>query len=403
MTRAVVLDSSRLANLIGKVDAQQLSKLVGLFTTTARNDFVACRQHLTEGDGVMLAFAMHKLKSSARTVGAMHFAEIAESVEVAGREARLDDVARLFAELEVALAQVETAARAEIQPLSSVTTPDGRTGCSGRMEASVRSSGRPAGMAGGQMLTKDDILDGIRGNEFEMHFQSKADTLTLQVMGVEALARWRHKGRYISPAVFIAAAEQHDLIEMLSETLLSKALVSSARLAEEGFPLPVSINFFTMWLAVRHLPELIAACVVGTGLKPDDVTLEIPEAGLADDMETALNTLARLRGKGFKLSIDDFGAGSLSLEQLGRLDVEEIKIDGGVVHRATREAAARSVLVSTIEIARELEVTSVAQGVETREHLDLVRDVGCDQVQGWFIAPPMPVADLAVWLQERRQ
>lgn len=406
MTRAVVLDSSRLANLIGKVDAHQLSKLVGLFTTTARNDLATCRRHLTEGDGVMLAFAMHKLKSSARTVGAMHFAEIAESVEVAGREARLDEVARLFAELELALAEVEAAAQADIPSLTSGAMPEGTAGCDRGMEAPVRLPGRPTGMAGRgawPMLTKDDILEGIRGNEFEIHFQSKVDTLTLQVAGVEALARWRHKGQYVSPSVFIAAAEQHDLIEMLSEALLSKALVGSARLAEDGFPLPVSINFSAKWLANRHLPELIIACVVGTGLKPDDVTLEITEAGLADGMVTALNALARLRGKGFKLSIDDFGAGSLSLEQLGRLDVEEIKIDGGVVHRATQESAARSILASTIDIARELKATSVAQGVETREHLDLVRGAGCDQVQGWLIAPPMPVADLSVWLQERRQ
>lgn len=407
MTRRVVLDSSRLEHLIGKVDAQQMIKLVGLFTSTARADLATCRQHLAAGDGVMLAFAMHKLKSSARTVGAMHFAETAESIESAGREARLDEVKRLFAVLEDSLVEVEAVIRTDVLRSTSGGASSGvGAGCNSRMKASVRLPGSPSKVAPRDVrptLTKDDILEGLRGNEFEIHFQPKADTATLQVTGVEALARWRHRGRYVSPALFIAAAEQHDLIEMLSEALLSKALVGGAHLAEDGFPLPVSINFSSMWLANVHLPELIIACVVGTGLKPEDVTLEITEAGLSADMATALSALARLRRKGFNLSIDDFGAGSLSPEQLERLDVEEMKIDGGVVHRATLKPGGRSVLASAIDTARELKLTSVAQGIENREHLELAREVGCDQVQGWFIAPPMPAADLAVWLQERRQ
>jgi EAL domain-containing protein (putative c-di-GMP-specific phosphodiesterase class I) len=249
--------------------------------------------------------------------------------------------------------------------------------------------------------TQDDILDGIHCDEFEIHFQPMMEAATLRVVGVEALARWSHKGRYVPPTLFIAAAERYGLIPIMSEALLSKSLVASARLAERGFPLPVSINLSAPWLTNIHLPELVHACVVGTGLKPQDVTLEITEAGLADGMANALNALTRLRLMGFGLSIDDFGADAISLEQLERFEVRELKIDSGVLHKATQSPAARSVFAATVGMARELKLGSVVQGIESREHLDLARSAGCEMVQGWFIAPPMPVADLAVWLQER--
>lgn len=407
MTQRAVLDGAFLTRLIGRVDAQQASKLVGLFTATARNDLATCRQHLAEGNGARLAFAMHKLKSSARTVGAMRFAETAESIEEAGRTARVDEATRLFAELEDALAEVEGATRADSplwNPSAASGTMAGGTNRAGTSSESA-ANGRPDVSVQGMQsaLTQDAILDGIHCDEFEIHFQPVMEAVTMRVVGVEALARWRHKGRYVPPTLFIAAAERFGLISILSEALLSKSLVGSARLAERGFPLPVSINLSALWLSNIHVPELINACVVGTGLKPEDVTLEIAEAGLADGMAAALGALMRLRLMGFRLSIDDFGADAISLDQLDRFEVNELKIDSGVLHKATQGPAARSVFAATVAMARELMLGSVAQGIECSEHLELARNAGCDLVQGWFIAPPMPGADVAVWLQERHE
>ncbi len=252
------------------------------------------------------------------------------------------------------------------------------------------------------LVSPGDILEGIHGDAFEVHFQPKVDAASLCAVGVEALARWRRDGKPVPPDSFIAAAEQHGLIGQLSEILITKALIAGARLEESGFPLSVSVNVSANWLSDVRLPEFILASIQATGFKAEHLILEITETGLMADMATALDVMSRLRLKGFKLSIDDFGIGYSSLEQLQRFPFSELKLDRSFVRGAAEKPAARAILASTLEMATKLKLTTVAEGVETQSDLDLVRGLGCDLVQGWFVARAMPLEQLIEWLKARK-
>jgi EAL domain-containing protein (putative c-di-GMP-specific phosphodiesterase class I) len=136
-------------------------------------------------------------------------------------------------------------------------------------------------------------------------------------------------------------------------------------------------------------------------LQPADITLEVTETGVTKDIAIALDVLTRLRLKGFRLSIDDFGIGYSSFEQLGRIPFTEMKLDRSFVQRGTRDAAARAILESSMAMASKLELRTVAEGVETEAELQLMRQLGFDDVQGYLIARPMPRDDLLRWLRQR--
>jgi len=250
-------------------------------------------------------------------------------------------------------------------------------------------------------ILPEAILAGVRDDEFEVYFQPKVDALSLKVVGLEALARWHHQGKFIPPDIFIITAEQHGLIKELSELLFKKALLGGVELTNAGYSLAIAINISANWLSDIYLPEFILSSVEATGFNYKNLTLEITETGVMADMATALDVMTRLRLKGFKLSIDDFGTGYSSLEHLRRIPFNELKIDRSFVRGAAEKPAMRTILESTLAMAKKLNLATVAEGVETQEDLDLVRSLGCDQVQGWLIARAMPLPDLLVWLKAR--
>jgi EAL domain-containing protein (putative c-di-GMP-specific phosphodiesterase class I) len=134
---------------------------------------------------------------------------------------------------------------------------------------------------------------------------------------------------------------------------------------------------------------------------PENLILEITETTLLSDLDVSMDVLTRLRIKGFKLSIDDFGTGYSSMEQLQRIPFGELKIDRSFVQGAGERPAVRAILAASINMARKLNLSTVAEGVETQTDLDLVRGLGCDLVQGWLIAKAMPAAELIDWLKRR--
>jgi PAS domain S-box-containing protein len=517
------LDLDYLVRIVGNADAKQIRELIDLFMSTARDHMPACRRHLTDRNGRELALVMHKLKSSARMVGALRFASLAEAIEEAAKGARLPAAAALVSELDSTLDDIEfvinrsgisltptgvsplepapsqlphrvlvvdddPVARSQIALLLStigvreVLTVNGAEvalkkmseagggfdllitdinmpgmdgiqflrhlaeidyrGClilsSGVEDRLLQSTVEWVGAKGlslrgalkkpvtrdalldlltkrcellvtsqanrvSSVISPNDILKGIRHDEFVVHFQPKVDAATLRVVGVEALARWQSDGPLVPPDAFIVAAERHDLIGPLSEMLLTKALVGGARLADEGFPLTVAVNVSANWLSDVRLPEFVLASIHATGFKAEHLVLEITETGVMADMATALDVMTRLRLKGFKLSIDDFGTGYSSLEQLQRIPFSELKLDRSFVRGAAEKPAARAILSSTLEMAKKLKLATVAEGVETQQDLDLVRGLGCDLVQGWFVAKAMPLDELIKWLRVRSQ
>ncbi len=247
------------------------------------------------------------------------------------------------------------------------------------------------------------IRDGIARDEFTVWFQPKVDARSLRPVGVEALARWQHPDHgIVSPDVFIGVAEREGLVGELSQVLTSKALMEGARLHEAGFALSIAVNLSGLWLDDLLLPDFMLATTQAAGLRATDVILEVTETGVMKEVTTALDVLSRLRLKGFGLSIDDFGIGYSSFEQLDRIPFTELKLDRSFVSKGATDPTARAILQGSMDMARRMALATVAEGVETEGGLELVRAMGCDRVQGYLIAAPMPTAELIAWLRTRQ-
>jgi EAL domain-containing protein (putative c-di-GMP-specific phosphodiesterase class I) len=254
-----------------------------------------------------------------------------------------------------------------------------------------------------QDLSPEDILEGLYKNEFDVYFQPKVDTVSLRPIGVESLARWRRHGVIIPADAFIMAAEHYGLISQLSELLLIKTFFGRARLAALGHPLTVSVNLSSHWMLDANLPEFIQASLHATGLKADNVVLEISESLILNDMAKAQEVMGRLSAKGFKICVDNFGVRCSSLEKFTRLPLDEIKWDRSFVQRAVDNVSARMILEANVDMANKLNLPSVAEGVETQEELEMARELGCTHVQGWFIGKAMPIDELIGWLYLNNQ
>ena len=249
-------------------------------------------------------------------------------------------------------------------------------------------------------LQRDELLAAIHEDAFEIHFQPKVDSATLAVVGIEALARWQRHDHPVSPREFIQAAEEYGLIAPLSELLLIKALSGAAELAEAGIHLPLSINLSSSWFQSAKVPELIHACATATGVAARDVTFEMREGQILDQMDKLRNSIAQLRSQGFHLAMDDVkGNRANALESIQQLSLKELKLGHALVSEAALSPAHRSLLASCIAMAHRLNLSLVAEGVETDSALQLMRDMGCDHIQGWLIAKAMPIDALIAWLK----
>jgi EAL domain-containing protein (putative c-di-GMP-specific phosphodiesterase class I)/DNA-binding response OmpR family regulator len=245
------------------------------------------------------------------------------------------------------------------------------------------------------------IRNGIDRDEFTVWFQPTVDAVSLAPVGVEALARWQHPEHgLLPPDVFIEVAEREGLIGELSQILTSKALMEGARLHDAGFALSIAVNLSGLWLDDLQLPDFIFATTRVAGLQPGDVTLEVTETGVMKELATALEVLTRLRLKGYALSIDDFGIGYSSFEQLDRIPFTEMKLDRNFVSKGTTDTTARAILQGSMDMAHRMSLSTVAEGVQTETDLKLVRTLGCDRLQGYLIARPMPTTELIAWLRK---
>ena len=252
------------------------------------------------------------------------------------------------------------------------------------------------------VVTKEAISAAMAANQFTIWFQPKVEANSMRVVGMEALARWQlPSGQFISPYNFITVAEREGVITELSQLLVTIALDEAAKMFTAGYKLKVAINLSGTWLNDLNLPDFVFSKTKASGLRASDVILEVTETGVMEDLTTALDVLSRLRLKGFGLSIDDFGIGYSSFEQLGRIPFTEMKLDRSFVSKGGEDAAARAILESSMDMAHKLSLSTVAEGVETELELKLVRSLGCDLLQGFLIAKPMPVNVLIDWLEKR--
>lgn len=239
----------------------------------------------------------------------------------------------------------------------------------------------------------EEILYGIQDGQFEPYFQPKVDLKTGRVVGAEALARWLHPEKgIIGPNVFIPPLEQSGNIGGLTFQMLEKSAAACRALHDMGYPISISVNLSQVSLDDIELTDKIGRIVGKAGIDPQYIVLEVTESAAMTDMSHALENLARLCMKGFLLSIDDYGTGYSSLQQLMRIPFSELKIDQSFVKDFPDTEALRIVVESSIDMAHKLEIKSIAEGVESQREWDMLMRLGCDMAQGYFVAKPMNMA-----------
>ena len=244
-----------------------------------------------------------------------------------------------------------------------------------------------------------DIIQGLQLGQFEPFFQPKVGLADGRIKGAEALARWRHPSDgIVAPYAFIQILEDCDMIGVLGESMLRQSAVFCRDWrAASGLEVSVSVNLSGKSLTDATLAERLTELVRAEHIEPSHLVLELTESAATTNVGQALENLSRLRMKGFGLSIDDYGTGYSSMQQLTRIAFTELKIDQSFVANAERQQSARIILQSSLEMARRLNITSVAEGVETQEDWDTLRELGCELAQGYFVARPMPGAALLDW------
>jgi EAL domain-containing protein (putative c-di-GMP-specific phosphodiesterase class I) len=236
------------------------------------------------------------------------------------------------------------------------------------------------------------------------HFQPKLDLQLGRLAGVEALARWQvGPGQFISPAVFIPLAEEHGLIDQLTLCILDQVLAEMLRMPARDAGLSVAMNLSATSLDNRAFTNEILQRVSHCGADPRRITFEITESAVIGDLPNALAAISRLRLKGFGFSIDDYGTGFSSMQQLSRFPFTELKIDRSFVQGAVNREPLRATLQSAVDTGRRLGINTVAEGVETADELQLLRQMGCRQIQGYWFARPMASQALQQWLGDPLQ
>ena len=247
----------------------------------------------------------------------------------------------------------------------------------------------------------DEAID--RG-EVWVAYQPKVDLKTRRIIGAEALARWTHpeKGP-IAAAEFVAAAEQHDRIGKLTAFVLDRALSAAATLNKDGRGFEISVNLSGRLLGDKGLVGRIAILLERYGVDPKCLTLELTETAAIAGSGEALELLTQLRELGVNISIDDYGTGLSTLDYLKRIPAGEIKIDQSFIRGMIENRSERLMVSSTIALAHSLGRQIVAEGVETREALELLAEMECDTVQGFITGRPMSLDRLRRRLASERR
>ena len=236
-------------------------------------------------------------------------------------------------------------------------------------------------------------------SQFYLHYQPKLNLATNRVDKVEALIRWDdHNERPVSPEIFIALAEQSGLITRLTRRVIDSALHQLADWNGRGYQLQLSINVSAEDISHQGFIEYFLAALRRYQVSASQVTLEITERDLMDNERVALECLNRLKAVGFDISIDDYGIGQSSLSKLKQLPVDELKIDKVFIRTLHESETDRQIVSSTIELGHKLGIKVVAEGVESQQSLDLLRQMGCDHIQGYHLSRPVSGDQLIAWL-----
>ncbi|PKG49239.1 MULTISPECIES: putative bifunctional diguanylate cyclase/phosphodiesterase [Halomonadaceae] len=241
----------------------------------------------------------------------------------------------------------------------------------------------------------------ISGDQLELHYQTQHEPASGELVGMEALLRWRHpKDGMISPGDFIPLAERHGLMSQLGTWVIEKACAQQAHWRNSAMPkMTIWVNISALQLFQGDLESQLTTCLKRYQLKPSQIGLELTESVLLDERAGDMGPrLQALRDQGFAIAIDDFGTGYSSLGYLKRLPVDKIKLDRAFIKELPHDQADASIVKAVLAMAEGMGLGVIAEGVETKEQCQFLVDAGCTSVQGFYFARPLPAAELEMRL-----
>jgi diguanylate cyclase (GGDEF)-like protein len=247
-----------------------------------------------------------------------------------------------------------------------------------------------------------DLARALDDQTLELHYQPLADPATGRVACVEALLRWSHPvWGHVPPDEFIPLAEHTGLIRPLTRFVVDTAVRQCVAWRDAGTPVLMSVNISARNLLEPELADSVARVLVQAGLPASMLKLEVTESAIVADPERAVHALDRLVDLGLSVSIDDFGTGYSSLTRLRNLPVHEVKIDRTFVRHLADQSEDLAIVRAVISLGHDLGLNVVAEGVEDEQSWRILQDLGCDLVQGYYLAKPMSADFMTTWLRDR--
>jgi len=261
--------------------------------------------------------------------------------------------------------------------------------------------------SGERFRLENDLRVALQESQFELHYQPQIDLQSGQLTGTEALLRWSRPGsgnkpesQPISPAEFIPVAEESGLIIPIGKWVLEEASRQAKHWQDEGYaPVTMSVNVSVVQFRQADLIEQVREVLSRTGLSPEWLELEITESIVVEDIDWIIKTLGELKALGIKIAIDDFGTGYSSLSYLARLPFDKLKIDQSFVRNTDRQNWA--IVRAVVQLARSLELMIVAEGVETKDSMQHLRDLGCHIGQGFYFSRPVLARDFTEFFKQQ--
>lgn len=241
--------------------------------------------------------------------------------------------------------------------------------------------------------------DAFGNDQLEVVFQPKISATDGRVTGAEALARWHHPTwGDISPTEFVPLMVHAGVIGKLTRFVIRRAAEAALTLREAGYDMPIAVNLTPRDLLDPRLVDDIDRILAAIGASPSSLLIEITEDAMVVDIDTAVSVLARLRGMGVRVAIDDFGTGYSSLQHLHRLPIDQLKIDGSFVRRMSVDDSACAIVRASVNLANDLGLETVAEGVEDAAAFAQLRQMGCGEVQGFLVNPGLSLPTLLAWV-----
>jgi len=258
-----------------------------------------------------------------------------------------------------------------------------------------------------RMEIENGLRHALARNELVLHYQPQVDIESGRMIGVEALLRWAHPEKgLIPPDKFIPVAEESGLIVPIGEWVLRTACQQNKAWQDMGLPhIRMAVNLSARQFRQPHLLEVVAKAMQDAGLDPysDSLELEVTESVIMKDTEGTINTLKKLHDMGLRLSIDDFGTGYSSLSYLKRFPINTLKIDQSFVRDITTDPDDAAIAATIVTLGHSLKLRVIAEGVETAEQLTLLREMKCDEIQGYYFSKPLIATELEQLLRHARQ